>query len=111
MKKIEIVEKDEQYYSDLIYAIKMIAQLKYTKSKKAEKRIEERMKNIEKIGEDYILYDSSSFSKELNYFILNLNKQLDEPLKSREDLKKYKELVTKNLYGLEYEKQQRIRKK
>jgi len=105
-KNIEL--KDTLYYEDLIYAIKKIGNIEYTENKDTEERIRTRLQPVydekEKQENEIVGEELSDFELDLFLVIRKIGKRAGDPFKSIENIRKYPELIQKEILVLQDKK-------
>lgn len=93
MKEISSNQKDELYYSDLIYKIKKLAGIEVSFDEETEKRINKREQSTQTIINGQVVNTFSSFELELFTFILGISEKSGIPFQYPQEISNHKELV------------------
>ena len=99
---MNIQNKDQLYYNDLIYKIKSLSGLIKVEDPETEQRILDREELIGKIDENKMIsYMPSMFQLDIFEIVRNISKKLNIPFKTLYEISKYPEEVNEVLHELQ----------
>lgn len=104
-------EKDELFYSDLIYEIKKLANLDVEDDEITNERIEKRQEMTETIIDGHRVYPLTEFQIALFEFVTNIGDVAGVIIGTPEGIAKYPELVEESLKELQDPKETGISKR
>ena len=104
MVENDIDKKDELFYSDLIYKIKVTAGLDVCEDETVNERVEKRSKLIENVVNGTPVYTLSDFETEFFEFCIRIGDRVGVVIDNPYKINNYKEAVVEELQNLEMQK-------